>query len=102
MAAGQVQEPEKKEHKAWSQAPLQAQDLFVSLLEFELSNIRKSPRALGRVWLFYLVGVDCFGYVSYSTSSELTVLVTFLLYATRRRVDYVYLAVTSHHADANT
>ena len=37
------------------------------------------PRGHGSklFWLFHLVGVGCFGRVSYSTSPELTVLVAF-------------------------
>ena len=52
------------------------------------SPVHSAPRARGSklFWLFYIVGVGCFGYVSYSTSPELTALVTFRI-PPRRRVD---------------
>ena len=37
------------------------------------ARAHRVPRGSKLFWLFYLVGVDCFGYVYYSTSSELTI-----------------------------
>ena len=61
---------------------------LLKILLVVFPRAHRVPRWSKLFWLFYLVGVGCFGYISHSTSPELTVLVTFrVLNLPRRRVD---------------